>query len=76
MIHVALPLNTRFGSAFTVHGGSGDDTVTLGVLAINPVDFGGPVKLIGGAGLLDTLSANPANTYLQSTFEDFEIGTL
>ena len=75
VLHIALPLNTRFGSAFKVYGGAGDDTVTLGVLAINPVDFGGPVKLIGGAGLLDTLSANPANTYLQLPFEDFEIGT-
>ncbi|HVK15065.1 MAG TPA: hypothetical protein VM597_40375 [Gemmataceae bacterium] len=76
----ALPLRTRFQSALTVFGRDGADAVSLGINASGTgVYVGGPIRLVGGAGIDDlTLRTMPPpnnNNYLSlSLSEDFETG--
>lgn len=67
---------TRFSSSFTVQAGAGSDTIDLRATGGTGINFGGPVKLYGGADN-DLLQNSPVNFFILppgSQFEDLEVG--
>ena len=69
-----LTERTRFQAGLTVYGRAGNDGVSLGIVGPNTaVNFGGPVRLVGGAGS-DDLGLNATNNYLGTASDDFDTG--
>ncbi len=67
---------TRFAGNLTVQAGAGDDFVDFSFNTGTQINFGGVVKLYGGAGINDTFR-DGANFFVlpqASHFEDFENG--
>jgi hypothetical protein len=74
---VVLDDRTRFQSSFTVYGRAGADFVSLGSpFGGTGVNFGGPVRLFGGAenDSLVLLMGLGGNLYLNTRTEDFDFG--